>query len=728
MQNYLKCFSFLLLVNSLSYAEETQKKPSSAQQVLINGAQTDIEKSRDFVAGKLIISAKTIADSGLQNVGEILRREPAITIGKDGRLGLMGLPGYTQVLIDGMPPSGKDPYELDLVHVEKIEIIKSATAATGPFGIAGTINIIQRKVAPTRYTQVTAGGSSTAGHHAANLAWVNNQAVGDTPLSFNLSLSANRSVKPSSDSYQQTLIQTGLPSQPVLQGDRMSISTFEYVTGQGEFSWKLNPNQKIIFSPEGLQINVTQQGHEQRQWTDGRTFSTQENSKETSSSYSIPLRWTLLTESDSRIELQLKANHVAASNSSSQLSETGPSSTSDLRVQSRRVESNNQFFTLNYKSEFSGGHELEAGGNFTHSTSDTTYGDFINGSRDTTLTMLGTLSTVEKKALRLFAQDDWRVNKSLAFNFGVSAEQQDFQLEEGVTRSQANFRMWAPSFHVVKKIAGDTKRQFRASLARTFQAPTSSQLVLHPRVNSLAPCDANQLCSANSPDTADNAGNPNLQPERALGLNLSYTQGLSDNSELSVEYYRRDIDRKIGSELILEDVVWASVPRYVFRPANLGQARIEGIDLSARVTVRDFWKESPKLDVSGKLGFSRSELSDIPGPDNRLAGQTPWNAKLNLAYTAVGWPLKLNLDANWLPGDWVRNNLTQRSFQSRLFTLNSSASWQIKPDLRLVMSLNNILPSTRERVDEYATANGTLQQTTHSADYRRIGMRLEMKL
>jgi outer membrane receptor for ferrienterochelin and colicin len=87
--------------------------------VIINGSFTDIEARRDFVAGKIIIGRKRIQESGLQNVEDLLKREPVITVGKDGRIGLLGLPGYTQILVDGMPPTtGKDINELDLVRRE----------------------------------------------------------------------------------------------------------------------------------------------------------------------------------------------------------------------------------------------------------------------------------------------------------------------------------------------------------------------------------------------------------------------------------------------------------------------------------------------------------------------------------------------------------------------------------------------------------------------------------
>lgn len=72
-------------MSASAWSQDTSKTPAAPQvqqQVVVNGSQTDIEASRDFVAGKLIIGRKQIADSGLQNVSEILKREPAVSVGK----------------------------------------------------------------------------------------------------------------------------------------------------------------------------------------------------------------------------------------------------------------------------------------------------------------------------------------------------------------------------------------------------------------------------------------------------------------------------------------------------------------------------------------------------------------------------------------------------------------------------------------------------------------------
>ena len=130
-----------------------------------------------------------------------------------------------------------------------------------------------------------------------------------------------------------------------------------------------------------------------------------------------------------------------------------------------------------------------------------------------------------------------------------------------------------------------------------------------------------------------------------------------------VEWYVRDITNKTGWEYARGEVAWANAPRYVYRPANLGQAKIRGVNLEGRLTGRDISKNLSTLELHGSLGFAQSELSDIPGPDNRIPDQLPWRAKLGGSYTPTTVPLKLGVEASVLPADWVRNNLSERVYQ-----------------------------------------------------------------
>lgn len=332
------------------------------------------------------------------------------------------------------------------------------------------------------------------------------------------------------------------------------------------------------------------------------------------------------------------------------------------------------------------------------------------------------------ESARLFLQDEWRIDKTFALNGGLSVERRLYEFNEGPVRNKADFNMWSPSMHLSKKISGDRKRQIRVSLARSFQPPVIDQMLLHPTVNRFAPCLPGKLCGANEIDTADRSGNPGLQPERALGLNMSYTHGIGADSEMLVELYARDIQGKTGWEYAPTNVAWAYTPRYVVRPVNLGQANVRGVNLEARVAGRDLSKDLTELEAHGSLGFARSELSDVPGPDNRIEGQLPWRLKFGGSYSLQQVPVKIGIEVNVLPPDWVRDSSRQRIYQSSKTTLGVNSSWKIDAKSRLTVNLDNLLHKTNTSVEEYQSSRDVLRQTTGNADYARISVRLDTSL
>ena len=718
----LKYCCLMLLASAQVYAED---RPQTT--VVVNG-QTDVESSRDFVAGKLILSRKTLEESGQQNVGDALRREPAITIGKDGNIGLLGLPGYTQILVDGQPNLGAiDPYSLDLAQVEKIEIIKSATAATGPFGIAGTINIIRRKAARKAMTQLRAGVTSVSGYGGANAMLMSNQLPSDLPLSYNFILSASSRSTPTAQKYQQMQSLGTAAPVPQLRGDSSGVSRMEILTASSDIAWTVNPGHKLSISPEASSFGVKLHDLEQQLWVDHSTLSAARQQRDQVTSIALPLKWDWKISPQSSLSLQPRFNRLQRT-TTTRRTEDWSAEGDHLRAQDRDRDIMGRYLDLTFKTEFAGGHDVSAGIKLSRRDSATDYTDLIDDLPDLSQAVLGTSSHTRVKQGQFFAQDEWRVSKNLSVNTGLSGEQRTHELDEGELHHTPRFSIWSPSAHVAYKISGDSKRQLRASVARTFQAPEADQLLLHPTINPLAPCYSRPLCGGNTLDTADSAGNPYLLPERALGINLSYTHGFGPGSEAKIELYKRDFTHKTGTELTLENVAWASVPRYVVRPANLGDATLRGINLEGRLAMRDVWKTAPNLDLQGSVGYAHSALRDLPGPDNRLEGQLPWRAKLGAAYTPADLPLKLNLDANWLPGDWFRNNLTQRSYQSNRFTLNASGNWKVSATQRLIFSADNLLAKDSNGINEYFGASQTLRRYTSNDAYTRFSVRLEMNL
>lgn len=721
---------FLMVVVSVEAQAETEK----SQQVVVHGGKSDIEASRDVIAGKIIVGKQRIAESGLQNIGELLRREPAISVGKDGRIGLLGLPGYTQILVDGAPYSG-DPFSLDLVHIDRIEIVKSSTASSGPFGIAGTINIVRKRAEHRAYRTLRAGGSTTSGRMGADMAWSSNQVAQDGPFSYQLSLSANRKPTRGDSRYAETRQAVDTPDQPLHEpaylptysGERSTRGAVETLTVGTELTWGLAADHKLSLSPDAARIRIVSAGTEQRHWADSRWFAGTTRNDETMTGYSLPLRWNWRVDADSSLIVKLSRNRsrldVDAFRTDS-WSAGGPF----LRQASQRRRMTDSFLDLEYFKEFDTGHELTLGARLLRNEEDIGWTDTLNGRPDTSLAVLGNASASRTDGRRLFVQDEWRIDRTFALNLGTSVEQRRYALDEGAASSRTRFTMWSPSAHLSKKIAGNSKRQIRLSVARSFQPPSLVQLQLHPILNPFAPCAPGMPCDANTIDTADGSGSPDLQPERALGLNLSYTRGVGKDSELVLELYKREIENKIGSEFGLETVPWASAPRYVYRPANLGQARVRGLNIEGRIAGKDLWKSAPDWEVHGSLGWTRSRLDDVPGPDNRLAGQSPFRAKLGASLAMRSLPVKLGVEASYLPGDWLRSNLSERVYQSSKTTLGASAAWTLGRQARLSIHADDLVQRSSRGIHEYLGSAEILRRDSSSPNHARWTIRFETKL
>lgn len=694
------------------------------QQVVISGAQTDVEAGQDFVAGKIVIGQKKIADSGLQNTGELLRREPAISVDKSGRIGLLGLSGYTQVLVDGQAPAG-DTMNIDLTRVERIEIAKTTTAATGPFGIAGTINIVLRKAQRKASSKLHGNVRTEGGKRGIDLTWTTTGVSDDFSHSF--TLSRWRRLSGAHSAYVQTSERPGAGTVREYQGDAHTPGLFESLSASGVLAWTLDASHTLTFSPELARL-VTNDGREERRlWMSGlRSLVHQTGTSPTNSVY-LPLLWDWKIGPDSSLAVKLVAN---GSRADSRLrrdelySPGGPRQ----RVNDQDSRTRNYFLDLDYALETEDGHRISAGAKLARNDSDSRHADLVDGRPDPSLAVLGPDTAAHLTSARLFVQDEWRINRRWAVNLGASGERRSYRLVEGPVDNRLRFNLWSPSAHVSHRVKGNRKRQLRASLARSYRTPFFDELLLRPTINPYAPCPAQGLCGANGIDLADSSGNPALRPERALGLNLSYAHGFGRDSEVSLEFHARDISDKNGLEVALVDVPWASAPRYVIRQANLGQARVRGLDLEARLAGKDVAPALAKLELSGSIGLADSTLSDLPGPDNHIAGQSPWRAKVGGSYALQSLPLKLGFDASYLPEDWVRSSANQRVYESSRRVLNLNASWNLSKSTVLRLNLDNLLAKRKARIDEYLEQDSIVRLAAWNANHARIVLRFETSL
>ena len=724
-RSFPNCGLSLVLFAGSAVAGETQLEQATPQQVVVTGAQTDMDARRDSTAGKTIIGRKRIEESGVEKVGDLLAREP----GLPSTLGALGSPTYTQFLIDGLPPAkNQNLADLDLQLVEKIEIIKTTVAEFGPHGIAGTINIITRKIIPEqKKTDIRAAYNTSAGQAGISLSSSLSRGKEEDVLSMNMQLSSSYKTLENNSSLSQTSSPSVSGITQQLQGQSSTSNRFVTLAASGNMIWRPGKDDQIIFSPA---FNTSTSGwanSDIRKWDDGSSLEVNEHFQGNTEQLGLPLSWTVRLDEQSQLMLSARVNRDRG-RIGTVWNEYRSSLGNSLRRSAADSSSNSGTFKLDYKTVLADVHEIKAGMHLTRNKDSLNEKHWLNGSPDMALDEFNAPYSLVETKVRWFWQDDWRLGDSLSLNLGVSGEQTTLDLQELHYHPHALYRVLSPSMHFLKKLNADGTQRVRISLARSFNAPRSGDLLQRPMINTLAPCFGNGQCITNGIETADSSGNPDLQPERSLGLNVTYEYELAANSLLSLGLYTRDIDKKRGSEIRLENVAWSNQARYVYRPVNFGDASVLGMDMELLLALKDLNAKAPDASLRAGFGLARSTVNIQSGLDMLRDSQTPWNAKLGASYKSKTWPVKLDIDANWTPGNWVRNNVQQRSFSPRQFKLNAGAVWKFNPDANLAINLGNILADSRTSVTEYAGAGGIVQQQYVYRTHTNLNVRLNFKL
>ena len=362
-------------------------QPAATTTQVVVSASPPASARREFVAGKIIIDRRRIDESGVRTVEEILKREPAVTVGADGRMGLLNMPGYTQILVDGQAPQGGKTGELDVVHVEKIEIVKSSVAEYGPFGIAGTINIVTRKIARKTSTSVNLGASG-GGKTGANLSLAHQRSGAGSPISFNVNLSASRSARREQSRLRQTLRVDGQAEQAQWQADVKGRSRTPALDMNGGVTWQRGPDETITFTPSLWKIGGDSTGSEARRFAGGATLDVQHSGTSSLNLLRLPLGWSFKPGKASSVELSLGKTLGRMASSSTRTERTAAPHTT-VRGSAEQADNTSDRAAFVYKVKLADGHDVKAGASIMRSKRDVGYAYRIDGRADIALEVLG---------------------------------------------------------------------------------------------------------------------------------------------------------------------------------------------------------------------------------------------------------------------------------------------------------------------------------------------------
>ncbi|WP_431260762.1 TonB-dependent receptor plug domain-containing protein [Roseateles chitinivorans] len=467
--------------------------------------------------------------------------------------------------------------------------------------------------------------------------------------------------------------------------------------------YKLSASDQFTVSPSVLSWRTSSDADERHEpgAGSGRLPDARERARARMTLVSLPLNWRHETACGSQLEIDASPSRNRVRRQSSRLDLLEPAAGAALLRDAARLDRQDvDVLRVDLTPNVGDAHALKLGVNLGRLVYRNDLVATIDGAPDPASTPFGATQDLRGPRHSAFIQDEWTISRRWAATAGVSAEWRRLRIEEGPLSSISTYRVASPSLHVAHKLDDAGARRLRLSLARSFRAPEVEQLTQRPTIHPLAPCSP-VACGPNEVTHADLSGNPDLRPERSVGVTATYEQSVGKDTLISLDVFERRLKDVMGEVVGLQAVPWAAVPRYLIRPENLGTARTSGVGLDARIALADVSEALPKVELRAGVTVARSRLDTVPGPDNRMADQSPWSAKLGGKYKLRSMPMELSVDASWTPGLWYRTAVDRRLYQGRRQDLSAQASWTISPTAKFRLGASNLLARDADRADVF---------------------------
>lgn len=713
--------------------------PTELEQVRITGSRpSDAEERRQSTAAKIVIGRDEIERFGDSSVGDLLKRLPGVTMqgrpGRGGNIRMRGLgSGYTQILLDGQRvPPGFSLDSLTPEQIERIEILRAPTAETGARAIAGTINIVTREGFSKRVNDLRLAAAIENDRLQPSVSWTRNDAIG--AFTYNYSLSAFSQDRETGAAT--TTVDRNRETGEVTLAQRDVAAAREKRHGlhaSGRLQWRSETAGDVLTV---LPIAILSTGTTERRGTLTQTVGSDPAPYEQSHTLSdgdfsllrLNGQWNHRLADGARVETRFGFGQAHSKGASlrNEFIAAAPSRT--LEDRSDTID-RNTLASVKYQRVLAGDHNLVAGAEAEANRRTDQRTTLQNGAP--LLTDFGDNLGASATRFALYGQDEWNLTPQWAAHAGLRWEGIRTRGSGGESNADDtgnSSSVWTPLMHAVWKPEPDSRDQLRISLTRSYRSPTLQSLIARPSLNTRYPAPG-----ANTPTQADRAGNPNLRPELATGLDIAIERYLPGGGLLSANVFRRNIRDYMRSQTTLEVVPWANEPRWVSRPQNIGSAVTQGVELEAKFRLSDLFVDAPRVDIRANASVFRSRVKSVPGPDNRLDQQPDGTANLGADYKLGGSPLTIGGNLNWTPAYDTRVSEDQTAYQGRKLIVDAYALWVFSPTVQVRVTASNLAPHdylTGGSLDFDNLGGVPVRETatTTAPTYLNLQMRLEIKL
>lgn len=699
-------------------AAAVQAAPADAKinTVEVRGAAGAYDPRRDDTASRIVVNHDEIVKYGDTSVLDVLKRVPGVTVsganGRGGEIQMRGLgSGYTQILINGeRAPAGFSIDSLSPDVIEKIEVLRAASAEYSTQSIAGTINIVLKKAVKTAQRELKTGYASGAGFRSPTV----NLQLSDKAGKLSYSLSAN--VFQQRFERESPTVEEGydLAGHQVLQRDS-AVRDHGHMLAMNlspRLNWTLDGGDTLT-SQTFFNINRFQRSSTGTTSTPlgaAPPYPSQDTSMTNDNEFlRSDLAWAHKLESGSKLDLKIGGVIGKLANTQYRFGTGNPGFPEMHSVIESKGTDRGLTSTGKYTNPLWDGHALAIGWDAGYNTRDDSRREADYRQPDVPIPGGDESYRSRVARLAMYAQDEWNVTARWSVYLGTRWEGIQTRTE-GNTFDTAHSRssVWSPLFQTLWKLPGTKADQLRFAVTRTYKAPDLQSLIPH------------RFTSVNNSQVApDFQGNPNLKPELALGMDASYEHYWGQGALLSVSASMRRIEDNTRNMIEFDDGRWVS------RPMNVGKAQTRGLELEAKFPLKSVLASAPAIDVRASVSRNWSSVDFIPGPDNRLANQTPLSATFGLDYK-IG-ALTTGGSFAFKTGGPLRLAANQTAYETVRRDLDLYALWKFSPKTQLRVAASNILSQDYITERSYVDPQGELRSRSIFPGVANVRATLETK-
>jgi outer membrane receptor protein involved in Fe transport len=724
----------LLAIHSPSNAQEVAKvttetpalkaieSKDKTQQIEVK-AKSEIDNARRDTAAKTVISNEELNRYGDTNLNDAMKRVPGVLVVKD-QLQLPGMNArYTQILIDGEPPRGVTVADIPMNTIERVEIYRAGSAQFSSQAMAGTINIILKRVPSRKQAQIKLNFSNGYGP-SGNVEWLNSDKFDN--LSYSLSLSVRDIGR---------LVSAPFSSRTEIFDDTNQLKQSYIFNSQRDMrAQSLRINPRLQYKTQGgSSFTSTSSFNFNRNNYDGDErydilvgdalpiWRTQRHSVADSQFGNSSLRM-LSSAGEVKFDIDTGMNIYRYANNNRDKTYSPDQQAlyqRDVSTRSKNTGFNNSGkVTIPSNEE----HDIVTGWTYSNTNSN-------NRRIETQFNFLPKTTGAERQTnsaeidkLALFVQDEWKFRKESSTYFGMRWEAVKIQSEENTQdKLEHQSSVFSPIVQSLWQLNPDNNDRLRLGLSRTYQAPEDFYIV--------SPI----FKSANNSFISPNfRGNPNLRPELAWTLDAAYEHNGKDDWNYNLRAKLRSITGLHRDNISQENGVWWMM--YV----NAGNAIAKSLEFDTQFPLKRFVDDVPNIDISLDLAkhwstvryqTDANNVSDFTtqhAADSILAPIT-FSMKLGIDYRSKDLPLSMGSSLRYIQGHWHLISKTQRDLAGTPIEIDLYSTWKFTKQSQVRFSIDNLLKRRLSYLSERVSIDQRSLTTMNNPVYRKVSLNFEHK-